>query len=156
MIRFQNERRDQQIKQLKEEVHQHQQQVEYLNQMLEETWKDTERNKISDKEKEQLEREDELKQDSNHLSDDKYESMLNKFAYEKEYGSKNLEELNVTLDNFYDNNLKQRQDALANIQKAVGDRLNASKKNAWCQTEYFLVENYKDPALCDSESEKDV
>ena len=55
--------------------------------------------------------------------------MLKKYAHEKEYSKKNLEELNITLDNFYDNNLKQRQDALANIHKAVGDRLNASKKN---------------------------
>ena len=54
--------------------------------------------------------------------------MLNKLAHDQSYTQKNLEELNVTLDNFYDCNLKQRQDALSNIQKAVGERLNASKK----------------------------
>lgn len=109
--------------------------------MLEEPWKETEQKKLKDQ-KPDLEESGNLKHsESNLLTDEKYEAMVKNFTAQ-ENSKKNIEELNQTLDAFYENNLKQRQQALAKIQLTVGGMLNASKKEIGCQTEKSLIEDY--------------
>ena len=48
---------------------------------------------------------------------------------------KTSEELDKALDQFYENGLKERDEALQDINKAVGKMINATRKEAGCQTE---------------------
>ena len=76
-----------------------------------------------------------------HLNAESYEKLLNNFT-KAENNQENIEELNNVLETFYGSQMKQREDVLQDIKKAVNHMMNSSKKESGCQTEEDLLEMY--------------
>ena len=111
------------------------QQIEQLNSMIEEQWKDKERMKIVTSEELQQAQID-VEAKNRDITNDRYEELL------KETNSSKTEELNEALDVFYKNQMNQRQTALNEIHKTVKVMMSTSKDDSCTQTDDSLMEAY--------------